>query len=254
MYTTSCGTGSLAPCAVHSVLPARQLLFGVDSDATRNGLTGRSSAQSAIEAWVSTVLGVPTYGHSCNVNSRQVFLVSSTTAANMMQLTPHPPYDSLSNRRVGQHPCGRYWVRAAPIKKLITDTNFECNEEGVALQAIARRGPLRSPGNCWFQFAKDDAECTLNAADEACLVYEARNRIAEYDMKLMDIDSDTLGIPKTDYDEVVCRGLSMCVLDLGALGESVRIEVSKEGVKFASEGESANGSILLKTDKEIGLT
>jgi proliferating cell nuclear antigen len=26
------------------------------------------------------------------------------------------------------------------------------------------------------------------------------DRLAEYDMKLMDIDSDTLGIPDTDYD------------------------------------------------------
>jgi proliferating cell nuclear antigen len=41
------------------------------------------------------------------------------------------------------------------------------------------------------------------------------------------------------------------VRDLSALGESVRIEVSKEGVRFASEGESANGSILLKKDGEI---
>ena len=29
------------------------------------------------------------------------------------------------------------------------------------------------------------------------------DRIAEYDMKLMDIDADTLGIPDTDYDACV---------------------------------------------------
>lgn len=68
-------------------------------------------------------------------------------------------------------------------------------------------------------------------------------------MKLMDIDSDTLGIPDTDYDaEIVMSSaeFSRIVRDLGALGESVRIEVSKEGARFASEGESANGSVLLK--------
>jgi len=75
------------------------------------------------------------------------------------------------------------------------------------------------------------------------------DRIAEYDMKLMDIDSDTLGIPDTDYDARVSMPASefaRIVKDLASLGESVRIEVSKEGVRFASDGEGANGSVLLK--------
>lgn len=68
-------------------------------------------------------------------------------------------------------------------------------------------------------------------------------------MKLMDIDADTLGIPETDYDARVTMTageFSRIVRDLSTLGESVRIEVSKEGVRFASDGESANGSVLLK--------
>ena len=68
-------------------------------------------------------------------------------------------------------------------------------------------------------------------------------------MKLMDIDSDTLGIPDTEYDARVTMPSSeftRIVRDLSQLGESVRIEVSKEGVRFASEGEAANGSVLLK--------
>lgn len=75
------------------------------------------------------------------------------------------------------------------------------------------------------------------------------DRLAEYDLKLMDIDSDTLGIPDTEYDACVTMPsaeFSRIVRDLSQLGESVRIEVSKEGVRFASEGEAANGSVLLK--------
>jgi hypothetical protein len=74
-------------------------------------------------------------------------------------------------------------------------------------------------------------------------------RIAEYDIKLMDIDADTLGIPDTEYDARVTMNSSefaRIVRDLSNLGESVRIEISKEGVRFAADGESANGSILLK--------
>jgi proliferating cell nuclear antigen len=68
-------------------------------------------------------------------------------------------------------------------------------------------------------------------------------------MKLMDIDSDTLGIPDTDYDARVTMSsteFARIVRDLSLLGESVRIEVSKEGIRFASDGESANGNVLLK--------
>ena len=68
-------------------------------------------------------------------------------------------------------------------------------------------------------------------------------------MKLMDIDADQLGIPETEYDARVTMPASefaRIVKDLSQLGESVRIEISKEGVRFASEGEAANGNVLLK--------
>lgn len=81
------------------------------------------------------------------------------------------------------------------------------------------------------------------------------DRIAEYAMKLMDIDSDTLGIPDTDYDARVTMPSSefaRIVRDLSQLGESVRIEVTKEGVRFVSEGEAANGNILLRHTDTTG--
>ncbi|KAJ8585694.1 proliferating cell nuclear antigen [Rhizopogon salebrosus TDB-379] len=165
------------------------------------------------------------------------------------------------------------------IKELVTDANFECNEEGINLQAMDnshvalvavkleatgfkkyrcdRPMPLGVNLNSLtkvLKCAKDDDICIIKASDDADilnLVYEARNsdRIAEYDMKLMDIDAETLGIPDTEYDARVtmtAAEFTRIVRDLSQLGESVRIEVSKEGVRFASEGEAANGSILLK--------
>ncbi|KAF8876973.1 proliferating cell nuclear antigen, N-terminal domain-containing protein [Gymnopilus junonius] len=165
------------------------------------------------------------------------------------------------------------------IKELVTDANFECNEEAIVLQAMDnshvalvsvkfsaaafkryrcdRPMPLGvnlTSLNKVLRCAKDDDICTLKAADEADvlnLVYEAKNsdRIAKYDMKLMDIDADTLQIPDTEYDARVTLPSSeftRIVRDLSQLGESVRIEVSKEGVRFASDGEAANGSVLLR--------
>ena len=75
------------------------------------------------------------------------------------------------------------------------------------------------------------------------------DRVAEYDMKLMDIDTDALGIPDTEYEARVTMSaveFGRICRDLSQLGESVRIEVSKEGVRFASDGEAANGNVLLK--------
>ncbi|KAG5641580.1 hypothetical protein DXG03_004693 [Asterophora parasitica] len=171
------------------------------------------------------------------------------------------------------------------IKELVTDANFECNEEGITLQAMDNSHvalvsvlleatgfkryrcdrPMPLGVNLTsltkvLKCAKDDDECTIKAADEADvlnLVYEAKSsdRIAEYDMKLMDIDSDTLGIPDTEYDARVTMPSSeftRIVRDLSLLGESVRIEVSKEGIRFASDGEAANGSVLLRQSDAIG--
>lgn len=65
----------------------------------------------------------------------------------------------------------------------------------------------------------------------------------------MDIDTDALGIPDTEYDACITMSageFGRICRDLSQLGESVRIEVSKEGVRFASDGEAANGNVLLK--------
>ncbi|KAG6328741.1 hypothetical protein ID866_10349 [Astraeus odoratus] len=165
------------------------------------------------------------------------------------------------------------------VKELVTDANFECNEEGINLQAMDnshvalvavkldadgfkkyrcdRPIPLGVNLNSLtkvLKCAKDDDIVTIKAADDADvlnLLYEARHsdRIAEYDMKLMDIDAESLSIPDTEYDARVTMPapeFTRIVRDLSLLGESVKIEVSKEGVRFASEGEAANANILLK--------
>ncbi|KZS86633.1 proliferating cell nuclear antigen [Sistotremastrum niveocremeum HHB9708] len=164
------------------------------------------------------------------------------------------------------------------IKELVTDANFECNEEGINLQAMDNSHvalvavKLDADGFAKYRCdramplgvnltsltkvlkcAKDDDRVTLKARDNADvlnLLYEAfvGDRVAEYEMKLMDIDADQLGIPETDYDVQVAMSsteFARICRDLTNLGESVKIEVNKEGVRFTSEGDSANGSVLL---------
>jgi proliferating cell nuclear antigen len=68
-------------------------------------------------------------------------------------------------------------------------------------------------------------------------------------MKLMDIDQEHLGIPDTSYDATVSMSSSefqkIC-RDLTTLGESVKIEVTKEGVRFSSDGDIGSSTVLLK--------
>lgn len=59
--------------------------------------------------------------------------------------------------------------------------------------------------------------------------------MGEYSMKLMDIDQEHLGIPDTAYDaeiELSSGEFARIVRDLKDLGESVKIEVTKEGVRW----------------------
>lgn len=87
--------------------------------------------------------------------------------------------------------------------------------------------------------------------DSLGLVFEGSktDRVAEYDMKLMDIDSEHLGIPDTQYDAVVRMSSSefaRITRDLANVGDTVKIEVSKEGVGFSAEGEIGNAKLTLK--------
>ncbi|OCF35944.1 proliferating cell nuclear antigen (pcna) [Kwoniella heveanensis CBS 569] len=175
------------------------------------------------------------------------------------------------------------------IKELVTDGNLDCTDEGISLQAMDnshvalvslkllaeqfdsyrcdRNMPLGvnlTSLTKILKCAKDQDVVTLKASDDADnlgLVFESpkEDRVGEYEMKLMDIDQEHLGIPDTQYDATITMSsgeFQRICRDLAALGESVKIEASKEGVRFSSEGEVGNGSVLLKqsagTDRGAG--
>jgi proliferating cell nuclear antigen len=75
------------------------------------------------------------------------------------------------------------------------------------------------------------------------------DRVGEYEMKLMDIDQEHLGIPDTVYDAEVtlpAAEFARIIRDLKELGESVKIEVSKDGVRFSADGDIGSASVTLK--------
>ena len=70
----------------------------------------------------------------------------------------------------------------------------------------------------------------------------------------MDIDSETLEVPDTDFScaismpsnefQRICR-------DLGAIGDTVSMSASKDGLKFSVEGEIGKGSITCRQSSAV---
>ncbi|WAR57262.1 hypothetical protein PtB15_8B309 [Puccinia triticina] len=165
------------------------------------------------------------------------------------------------------------------IRELVSDVNFNCDEDGMKLQAMDNSHvalvalQLRASGfgqyRCDRQMTlginvpsfQKITKCaapqdilTLRAFDDGdvlSIVAETLNtdRVAEYEMKMMDIDIEHLGIPETRYDAEVTLPSSefnRIIRDLKEMGESIRIEATKEGVTFSANGDIGKGSVTLK--------
>ncbi|KAI8907479.1 hypothetical protein PhCBS80983_g04027 [Powellomyces hirtus] len=170
------------------------------------------------------------------------------------------------------------------IKELVTDANFDCNDSGIALQAMDNSHValvalmLRSQGFEHFRCdrnhslgislaslskvlkcAGNDDMLTIKSEEDGDilqLVFESpsSDTISEYDLKLMDIDSEHLGIPDTAYDAVVKMpsvAFQRICRDLSNLSESVSIEVDKEGIRFSAAGEMGNGNTRIKQGSAV---
>jgi hypothetical protein len=139
------------------------------------------------------------------------------------------------------------------IKDLVQDCNFDCNDSGIALQAMDNshvalvsmmlRSEAFSPFRCdrnialginlgsltkVLRAAQSEDILTLKAEDApdvVNLVFEnsSSDRISEYDIKLMDIDQEHLGIPETEYAATItmpAAEFQRICRDLSALSES----------------------------------
>ncbi|KAL2917255.1 proliferating cell nuclear antigen [Polyrhizophydium stewartii] len=170
------------------------------------------------------------------------------------------------------------------VKELVTDANFECSDSGIALQAMDSSHIslvallLRSTGFDHYRCdrnsslgislvslgkilkcAANDDILTLRAqenADVLSLVFETPNsdRCSEFEIKLMDIDSEHLGIPETTYDAVVklsSTEFQRICRDMSTLSESININVTKDGIRFAAEGDIGSGAITLKPGMSV---
>ncbi|KAF3162644.1 proliferating cell nuclear antigen [Orbilia oligospora] len=170
------------------------------------------------------------------------------------------------------------------IKDLVQDCNFDCNDAGIQLQAMDNShvalvsmklgsegfSPYRCDRNIALginlnslmkvlRAAANEDLLTLKAEDQPDslnLLFESssQDRLSEYDIKLMDIDQEHLGIPDTEYAATITlpsAEFQRICRDLSALSESVSIEANKDGVKFACSGDIGNGSVTLRPHTNV---
>lgn len=120
--------------------------------------------------------------------------------------------------------------------------------------------------------ASGDDAVTISAADKpdkVQLSFESLNkeRTADYELRLLNLEQEHLGIPETDYACVVhmpSTEFARICRDLSAFSESVVIDCNKDGIKFSANGEmgsaniklseTAKGDVSLQVEEPVTLT
>jgi len=90
-----------------------------------------------------------------------------------------------------------------------------------------------------------------NGADHVSFQTESssEDKIAEFDLKLMEIESEHMEIPEQQYKVVAklpsAEFLKVC-RDLKEFGETMQIQASKDGIRFSVQGDVGTGNVVLK--------
>lgn len=172
------------------------------------------------------------------------------------------------------------------IKDLVTNANLDCTTDDIGMQAMDSSHvslvqiTLRSTGFDHYRCdraislgmnssnlskilkcAGNEDVLTLKAedsADKLTLMFESpsQDRISDFELALMDINDDQLGIPDCEYKCTVrmpSNEFQRIVRDMMTLGDTCVISCTKEGIRFSVNGDLGTGNVLIRanaTDKE----
>jgi len=165
------------------------------------------------------------------------------------------------------------------MKDLCKDVNFDCSEKGLQVQSmdsshvalvslllresafhdfkcdrpISLGTNVDSLGKIFKMCGPNDSMKIKWQNDADTLNFQCESsdddRIADFDLKLMQIESEHMEIPEQHYKVVaklpssefqkICR-------DLKELGETMQMSASKEGLKFSVAGDVGSGNVMLK--------
>lgn len=163
------------------------------------------------------------------------------------------------------------------VRDLITQANFDCSADGISLQAMDESHvslvtmSLRSQAFEMYRcdrslslgihignFAKvlkcaqNDDSVKITADDEGadCAEFMFENssgdRVAHFQLKLMDIDSEHMSVPDDEYQAVIhmpSAEYRRIFTDLAVIGDTVTIEASKQSACFSVDGDIGVGAL-----------
>ncbi|KAF7991547.1 hypothetical protein HCN44_008918 [Aphidius gifuensis] len=171
------------------------------------------------------------------------------------------------------------------IKDLLTEATFECTDSGIQVQAMDNAHVslvsmnLRSDGfdkyRCdrnlsmgmsiavmskILKCATTNDTVTMRAVDnpdtiEFMFDTPGKDVQAQYEMKLINMDQEHLGIPETVYSCVVkmpSQEFARIVRDLSQFGENITIACTKEGIKFSAAGDTGTANVKLAQTADSG--
>merc|ERR1712130_788870 len=115
---------------------------------------------------------------------------------------------------------------------------------GMNIESLSKIFKMCGPNDSLKLRYQNDAD-TLNFQCES----SDDDRISDFDLKLMQIESEHMEIPEQQYKVVakmpssefqkICR-------DLKEFGETMQIQASKEGIRFSVQGDVGTGNVMLK--------
>jgi len=169
------------------------------------------------------------------------------------------------------------------VKDLVNEASWDCSPNGMALQAMDTShvslvaAQLKSEAfdkyRCdknlmlgmnlpnFFKFLKcagNDDIITIRATDECdkiTLLFEDKNAVemSEYEIKLINLDNEYLGIPDQEYSvdiEMPSSKFQRICRDLSQIGDNVTISCVKDAVRFSIQGDLGTGSINLSQNQD----
>merc|ERR1712183_1132502 len=126
-------------------------------------------------------------------------------------------------------------------------SEFKCDRPtslGMNVDSLGKIFKMCGPNDSLRLRWQNDAD-TLNFQCES----SDDDRIADFDLKLMQIESEHMEIPEQHYKVVaklpsgefqkICR-------DLKEFGETMQVKATKEGITFSVQGDVGAGNVMLK--------
>jgi len=165
------------------------------------------------------------------------------------------------------------------VRELQKEVNFECNEKGIHLRMMdsshvslvdlcilesafvsyrADRpkvlGVSLADLQRIFKLCGNDDSMTLRCDDDADSVQflfenQAGDQTCTYDLKLLDIEVEQLGVPDGSCKCSVTMPsatFAKIARDFKEFGDSIKVSSSKEGLEFAQTGDIGTGKINIK--------